>query len=151
MLNMQEIWKAHHWLRVNHDPSVGNDNIVFMCRAIGYEHIQVNAIRVSADTRVQEKSESPRLEESSLSGNKKLGNKESKKLQAKQETLTTGGLQIHKASLPYEVIYIEAEDRQMSAIIIYDTGSEILILQSKYKIYGQQYWEGKKKLSNKHN
>ena len=121
---MQDHAIAHNLLRVNHDPSMGNDNIVFMCRAIGYEHIQVNAIRVIADTRIQEKSESPRSEESSLSGNKKLGNKLSQKLQAKQETLTTGGLQIHKASLPYEVIYIEARDRQMSAVIIYNTGSE---------------------------
>ena len=54
--------RAHHWLRVNHDPSIGNDNIVFMHRAIGYEHIQVNAIRVIVDTRVIEKSETPRSE-----------------------------------------------------------------------------------------
>ena len=47
---------------------MGNDNIVFMCRAIGYEHIQVNAIRVIADTTVQEKSESPRSEELSTLG-----------------------------------------------------------------------------------
>ena len=100
------------------------DNIINMPRAIGYEHIQVNAIRVIAGTKVQEKSESPKSEESSLSGNKKSGNKESKKFHAKQETLTTGGLPIHKASLPYEVIYIEAKHRQMPAVIIYDTGSE---------------------------
>ena len=116
--------RAHHWLRVNHDPSVGNDNIVFMCRAIGYEHIQVNAIRVIADTRVQEKSELTRLEELSISGNRKLGHKSSQKLQERQEILTTGGLQIPKASLPYEVIHIKAKDRQMSAVITYDTGSE---------------------------
>ena len=54
-----------------------------------------------------------------------MGNKLSQKHQAKQETLTTGGLQIHKASLPYEVIYIEARDRQMSAVLIYETGSEL--------------------------
>ena len=54
---------------------MGNDNIVFMHRAIGYEHIKVNAIRVIADTRVQEKTELPRSEESSLSGNKKLRDK----------------------------------------------------------------------------
>ena len=63
----RKLERAHNWLRVNNDPSMGNDNIVFMCRAIGYEHIQVNAIRVIADTRIKEKSESPRSEESSLS------------------------------------------------------------------------------------
>ena len=96
-----------------------------MCRAIRYEHMQVNTIRVIADTRIQEKSESPRSEESSLSGNKKLGHKSSQKLQERQETLTTGGLQIPKASLPYEVIHIKARDRQMSAVITYNTGSEL--------------------------
>ena len=104
---------------------MGNDNIGNMHIAIGYEHIEVNTIRVIAGTKIQEKSKSPKSEESSLSGNKKLEDKESKKLQAKQETLTTGGLPIHKASLPYEVIYIEAKDRQMPAVIIYDTGSEV--------------------------
>ena len=48
--------RAHHWLRVNHDPSVGNNNIRFMRRAIGYENLQVNTIRIIADTRNQEKS-----------------------------------------------------------------------------------------------
>ena len=81
-----------------------------MGKVIGYEHIQVNAIRVIADTRVQEKSKSPRLEELSLAGNKKLGHKSSKKFQEIQESLTTGGLQIPKASLPYKVIHIKAKD-----------------------------------------
>ena len=75
---------AHHWLRVNHDPSVGNDNIIFMRRAIGYENLQVNAIRITADTRNQENLKSPRVE----SGSRKDGHKSSQNLQERQETLT---------------------------------------------------------------
>ena len=98
-------------IRVNHDPSIGNDNIGNMRRAIGYEHKQVNAIRVIAGTKIQEKSKSPKSEESSPSGNKKKGNRKSKKHQAKQETLTTGGLLFEKASSSYEVTKIEAKNR----------------------------------------
>ena len=116
--------RTHYLLRVNHDPFVGNDNIVFMGRAIGYEHIQVNAIRVIPDTRIHEKSESARSEELSLAGTKKLGHNSSQKFQERQETLTTGGLPIPKASFPYEVIHIKARDRQMSAVTTYNTGSE---------------------------
>ena len=97
-------------------------DMVNMHIAIGYEHIQVNTIRVVAGTKTQEKSEWPKSEKSS--GNKQMGNRRSKKYQAKQETLTTGELPFEKASSPYEVIQIEAKDRQMSTIIIYDTGSE---------------------------
>ena len=46
--------KAQNWLRVNHDPSMGVDNIGNMRIAIGYEHIQVNTIRVVAGTKTQE-------------------------------------------------------------------------------------------------
>ena len=88
-----------------------------MGKAIEYEHIQVNAIRVIADTRIQDQSKSPKWEELSILGSRKLGHKSSQKLQERQETLTTGGLQIPKASLPYEVIHIKARDRQMSAVI----------------------------------
>ena len=86
--------KVQNWLRVNHDPSMGNDNIGNMRRAIGYEHIQVNAIRVTADTRIQEKSKLPKSKELSASGNRKFGPKSSQKLQERKETQTTGGLQI---------------------------------------------------------
>ena len=58
---------------------MGVDNIGNMRIAIGYEHIQVNTIRVIAGTKIQDKSKSPKLEESSPSGNKKKGNRESKK------------------------------------------------------------------------
>ena len=103
---------------------MGIDNIGYMPIAIGQEHIQVNSIRVIAGTKIQEKFESPKSDESLPIGNKKKGNRKSKKHQAKQKTLTTGGLLFEKASSPYEVIQIEAKDRQMSTVIIYDTGSE---------------------------
>ena len=101
---------------------MGVDNIGNMRIAIGYEHIQVNTIRVVAGTKTQEKSKLLKSEKSSPSGNKQKGNRRSKKHQAKQETLTTEELPFEKASSPYEVIQIEAKDRQMSAVIIYDTG-----------------------------
>ena len=111
---------AHHWLRVNHDPSVGNDNIIFMRRAIGYENLQVNAIRIVADTRDQEIPKSPRVQ----SGSRKYGHKPSWNPQERQETLTAGGPQIPRASLPYEVIHIKVKDKQTPAVITYDTGAE---------------------------
>ena len=100
-----------------------------MGKVIGYEHIQVNTIRVVADTSIQEKSKSPKSEKLSASGNKKIEHNSSKALQERQESCTTTvqyniGLQIPKTSLPYEVIQIKAEDKQMSAVITYDTGSE---------------------------
>ena len=91
--------------------------------AIGYEHIQVNTIRVVAGTKTQEKSESPKSEKSSPLGNKHKGNRRSKRHQARQENLATGELPFEKASSPYEVIQIEAKDRQRFTVIIYDTGS----------------------------
>ena len=81
MLNIQEKHeRVHHWLRVNHDPSVGNNNLIFMHRAIGYENLQVNAIRIIADTRNQEKSKSPRVDELPKSGSRKSGPKPSQSL-----------------------------------------------------------------------
>ena len=47
-----------------------------MQRAIGYESLQVNAIRIIAHTRNQEKSESPRVKELSKSGSRKSLGKE---------------------------------------------------------------------------
>ena len=72
-----------------------------MQRAIGYENLQVNTIRIIADTRNQEKSELPRVKELSKSGSGKHGHKSSRNLQERQETLTAEGLQIPGASLPY--------------------------------------------------
>ena len=95
-----------------------------MGKVIGYENIEVNAIRVITDTTIEEKSNPPKSEKLSASGNRKFGHNSSQKLQERQETQTTGGLQISKASLPYEVIHIKAKDRQMSAVVTHDTGSE---------------------------
>ena len=114
---------AQQWLRVNHDPSIGNDNIIFMHRAIGYENLQVNAISIIADTRNQENPKSLRVE----SGSRKDGHKPSRNLQERQETLTAGGPQIPRASLPYEVIHIKVKDKQIPAVITYNTGAEFLI------------------------
>ena len=58
---------------------MGIDNIGNMCIAIGYEHIQVNTIRVIAGTKAQEKSESPKSGKSSPLGNKQKGNRGSKR------------------------------------------------------------------------
>ena len=95
-----------------------------MQRAIGYESLQVNAIRIIADTRNQEKSKLPRAKDLSKSGSGKHGHKSSQDLQEGQETLTAGGLQIPRASLPYEVILIKVKDKQIPAVITYDTGAE---------------------------
>ena len=95
-----------------------------MRRAIGYENMQVNAIRIISDTRNKEKSKLPRVEELSTSGDRKSGHKSSQNLQERQETLTAGGLQIPRASLPYEVIHIKVKDRQIPTVITYDTGAE---------------------------
>ena len=125
--------KAQNWLRVNHDPSMGVNNIRNMCKAIGYEHVQVNTIRVIAGTKNQEKSESPKSEKSSPLGNKQRRAGGNRRHQARQETITTGEIPLEKASSPYEVIQIEAKDRQMSAIIIYDTGSEFSLCNQDTK------------------
>ena len=95
-----------------------------MCQTIGYENLQVNAIRIIADTRNQEKSKSLRVKELSKSGSRKSGHKPSRNLQERQETLTVGGLQIPRASLPYEVIHIKVKDIQIPAVITYNTGAE---------------------------
>ena len=94
---------AHHWLRVNHDPSVGNDNIIFMCRTIGYDNLQVNAIRIIADTKSQEDLKSPKVESES----RKNGHRPRQILQERQETL------IPRTSLPYEVIHVKVKDKQL--------------------------------------
>ena len=62
--------RADQWLRDNHDPSKGNNTVTSMGQAIGYEHIQINTIRVVADTSIKEKSKSPKSEKLSASGNK---------------------------------------------------------------------------------
>ena len=54
-----------------------------MRRAIGYENLQVNAIRILADTRIQENTKLPRVE----SGSRKDGHKPIQNLQERQETL----------------------------------------------------------------
>ena len=74
--------KAQNWLRVNHDPSMGVDNIGNMCIAIEFEHIQVNTIRVIAGTKIQEKSELPKSEESSPLGIRK---KETEKVKSTRQ------------------------------------------------------------------
>ena len=111
---------AHHWLRVNHDPSVGNDNIIFMRQTIGHDNLQVNAIRIIADTKSQEDLKSPKVESES----RKNGHRPSQILQERQETLSTGRPLIPRASLPYEVIHIKVKDKQIPAVITYDTGAE---------------------------
>ena len=105
-----------------------------MQRAIGYESLQVNAIRIIADTRNQEKSELPRVKELSKSGSRKSGHKSSRKLQERQETLTAGGLQIPRASLPYEVIHIKVKDKQIPAVITYDTGADFSFCNKDTKL-----------------
>ena len=91
-----------------------------MNRAIGYENLQVNAIRIIADTKNQEDLKSPRVE----TGSRKDGHKPSQNLHERQETLSAGRPLIPRASLPYEVIHIKVKDKQIPAVITYDTGAE---------------------------
>ena len=82
-LQIETIGSGNHKitsLRVNHDPSVGNDNMIFMRRTIGYENVQVNAIRIIADTKNQEDLKSPKVESES----KKDGHRPSQNLQERQ-------------------------------------------------------------------
>ena len=88
-----------------------------MHRAIGYENIQVNAIRIIADTKNQEDLKSPKVE----SENKKEAHRPSWNLQERQETLSAGKPLIPSASLPNEVIHIKVKDKQIPAVITYDT------------------------------
>ena len=111
---------AHHWLRVNHDPSIGNDNMIFMRRTIGYEDLQVNAIRIIADTNSQDGLKSPKVE----SEHRTNEHRQSQTLQERQETLPEGRTLITRAILPYEVIHIKVKDKQIPAVITYDTGAK---------------------------
>ena len=47
--------------------------------------------------------------------------------------ITINEIPIEKASSPYEVIQIEAKDKLMSAVIIYDTGSEVSLCNYETK------------------
>ena len=46
---------------------------------------------------------------------------------------TINEIPIERASSPYEVIQIEAKDKLMSAVIIYDTGLEVLLCNYETK------------------
>ena len=50
--------------------------------------------------------------------------RQSQTLQERQETLPEGRPLIPRASLPYEVIHIKVKDKQIPAVITYDTGAE---------------------------
>ena len=117
--------EAQNWLRVNHDPSKKLNNIRIMYRVIGAEQVQVNTIRINSNTETQERSESPKSEELSPLGNKQWRAKEKRKYKESLEPITIKEIPIEKASSPYEVIQIKAKGKLMSAVIIYDTGSDV--------------------------
>ena len=103
-----------------HKISVGNDNIIFLCRTIGYENLQANAIRIIANTKSQEDLKSPKVESES----RKNGHRPRQILQERQETLSAGRPLIPRTSLPYEVIHVKVKDKQIPAVITYDTGAK---------------------------
>ena len=82
--------------------------------------MQVNAIRIIADTNSQDGLKSPKVE----SEHRINGHRQSQTLQERQETLPEGRPLIPRASLPYEVIHIKVKDKQIPAVITYDTGAE---------------------------
>ena len=74
----------------------------------------------------------------------KHGHKSSQDLQEGQETLTAGGLQIPRASLPYEVIHIKVKDKQILALITYDRGAEFSFCNKDTKTDGQHHRKDRK-------
>ena len=112
-----------NWLRVNHHPHKGLNNISAMYKAMGTEHVQVNTIRINSDTQSQERSEIPKIEELLPLSDEQRNSKEERHNEASMKHINE--IPIEKASSPYEVIQIKTEDRLMSAVIIYDTGSEV--------------------------
>ena len=104
-----------------------------MYRIIGAEQVQVNTIRINSNTETQERSESPKSEELSPLGDKQGSSKEKGKYKASMEPITIKEIPIEKASSPYEVIQIKAKGKLMSAVIIYDTGSEVSLCNQETK------------------
>ena len=96
-----------------------------MLKAIRTEHVQINMIRINSDTQSQEKSKTPEIEELSPLGDEQENTKEEGHYEASMKPITINEISIEKVSSPYEVIQIETKDKLMSAVIIYDTGSEV--------------------------
>ena len=112
------------WMRVNHDPQEGVQNLYTMFNSLGSEHVQINSITVAPETK--------RRQEFGMANIEKLDQEEEENNlimddneEANVNSITVNKIPIGKVFSPHEVIQVSAEGGIFPVVIIYDTGSEV--------------------------
>ena len=110
---------------------MGIYNITKLYRAIATEYVQVNMIKVRLSTQTRLESGITEIEESSQLGNEQENSKKEEPSEADTKSITINNIPMGEASSPYEVLQIQRSGKLISAVINYDTGSEVTLCNNK--------------------
>ena len=114
------------WMRINHDPKEGVKNLFTMINSLGSDHVQINSITVVPETQRQQEFGMADIEEI-------FQDEEDNNLivdvneEANVNSITVNKIPIGKACSPYEVIQVQVEAGIFPVVILYETGSKVLL------------------------
>ena len=114
-------------MRVNYDPAKGRHNIDNLYKEVGVNNIQINSIRAEEYSQSQQRYRIADIEELPAADSNMETVDEASDTEANVNFIMVNRVPIGEACSPYEIIRVQTESGLFPIVIIYDTGSEVLL------------------------
>ena len=121
---------SQDWMRENQDYKKGIENLFLMINALGKDHVIINTVSIIPEIQEQQVTGVTDVEE--LEPHE--GDDEPSEIvedQASIHSIMVNKIPIGKACSLYEVIRVQTEEGMFPIVIIYDSGSEVILCNYK--------------------